>query len=166
MELKIQKMTISHLKDALKIYNYFIENSFSNFEEKKISMINFKNNWKKITSYNLPYLVAIYNNKVVGIAYLNYFREKSGYKYTFENTIYIDINYHKKGFGNQLLRKLISESKKNSNIKKIIAVIGGINSKGSVKIHLKNNFKKIGIMKKIGYKNNQWIDAILMQKNI
>ena len=72
----------------------------------------------------------------------------------------------KKGIGNKLLSKLIVSSKKNKNIKNIVAVIGSIDSKGSLKIHQKNGFKKIGTLKKIGFKNNKWIDSILMQKNI
>ncbi len=70
------------------------------------------------------------------------------------------------GIGKKLLSKLISVSKKNNKIKKIVAVISGINSKGSIKIHQKNNFRKIGTLKKIGFKNNRWIDCIIMQKDL
>ena len=58
-------------------YNYYIINSYSNFEEKKINFKNFCKNYEKITLSGLPYLVALKNKKVVGIAYLNNFREKS-----------------------------------------------------------------------------------------
>ena len=42
-----------------------------------------------IIKNGLPYLVALDSEKVVGIAYLNKFREKSGYRFAFENTIYV-----------------------------------------------------------------------------
>jgi phosphinothricin acetyltransferase len=76
------------------------------------------------------------------------------------------IDYVKEGVGSKLMKELINVSKKNKNIKKIVAVIGGIDSKGSLRIHQKFGFKKSGVLKKIGFKNNKWIDAILMQKNI
>ena len=166
MNIKITNILNEHLKEAHKIYNYYIKNSYSNFEEKSLSFKDFYENYKSINKNRLPYLVALYEKKVVGIAYLNYFREKSGYKYSFENTIYIHNNYIKKGIGNKLLSKLITISNKIKKIKKIVAVIGSIDSKGSISIHKKNGFKEVGTLKKIGFKNKKWIDAILMQKDI
>ncbi len=166
MNLVITQILKKHLKDAHKIYNYYIENSYSNFEEKKISFKDFILNYKKITKQKLPYLVAIFDKKVVGIAYINKFRDKSGYKFAFENTIYINNKYVKKGIGLKLLKKLILVSKKNKNIKKIVAVIAGIDSSGSIKIHKKTGFKKCGLLKKIGFKNGKWIDSIIMQKDL
>ena len=166
MKLKITNILDKHLGMAQEIYNYYIENSYSNFEEKKITYNKFYKNYKYVTLNKLPYLVALDSNKVVGIAYLNKFREKSGYRFSFENTIYVHHNYIKQGIGNKLLDKLIFVSKKNKNIKIIVAVIGSIDNKGSIKIHKKNGFVKKGILKKIGFKNDKWIDAIIMQKNI
>tara|TARA_B100001173_G_C15717953_1_gene433105 strand:+ start:98 stop:598 length:501 start_codon:yes stop_codon:yes gene_type:complete len=166
MNLKITSLVEKNLEDAHKIYNYYITNSYANFEEKKISFVNFKRNYKNIIQNNLPYLTAIINDKVVGIAYLNKFREKSGYRFAFENTIYVHHDYLKQGIGLELLTKLISFSKKNKNIKKIIAVIGSIDSKGSIRIHEKLGFKKSGLLKKIGFKKRKWIDSIIMQKDL
>jgi len=166
MKLKITKILRKHLKDAHKIYNYYIDHSYSNFEEKKINFEDFYKNYKNITYNKLPYLVALYNGKVVGIAYLNKFREKSGYRFTFEDTIYIHNEYVKKGIGKKLLKELIILSKKYTYIKKLVAVIGSIDSKGSINIHEKLGFKKSGILKKIGFKNGKWIDSILLQKDL
>ena len=134
MKLIIKKISKEHLREAHEIYNYYIINSYSNFEEKKISFKIFYKNYKNIRNYNLPYLVALEREKVIGIAYLNKFREKSGYKFVFENTIYIHNEYTKRGIGSKLLNKLIIVSKENKNIKKIVAVIAGIGSKGSLKM--------------------------------
>ena len=87
MKLRIEKISKNYLRDALKIYNYYIINSYSNFEEKKLTFNQFYINYKNIIKNKLPYLVALSKNKVVGLAYLNRFREKSGYRFTFENTI-------------------------------------------------------------------------------
>jgi phosphinothricin acetyltransferase len=56
------------------------------------------------------------------------------------------------------LRELLYVSKKNKNIKLIIAVIGSIDSKGSLRLHEKLGFKKKGVLKKIGFKKNKWIE--------
>ena len=166
MEIIIQQISRDHLKEAHKIYNYYIKNSYSNFEEKKISFKDFIMNYKNINSKKLPYLVALKNKNVVGIAYLSKFREKSGYRYAFENTIYVHNKYLRQGIGYKLLKELITLSKKIKKIKIIVAVIAGIDSEGSIKIHKNLGFKNSGILKKIGFKNDKWIDSILMQKNL
>ena len=166
MKLRIVKISKQYLKDAHKIYNYYIINSYSNFEEEKISFNQFYKNYSNIANNRLPYLVALREKKVVGLAYLNKFREKSGYRFAFENTIYIHKEYTRQGIGYKLLKELINVSKNNRNIKLIVAVIGSIDSKGSIKLHEKLGFKKKGVLKKIGFKKNKWIDCIFLQKNL
>ena len=166
MEITIKQISKKYLKDAHKIYNYYIVNSYSNFEEKKVTFNQFNNNYKNITKNKLPYLIALSEKKVVGLAYLNRFREKSGYRFSFENTIYVHDKHIRQGIGYKLLKELLNVSKNNKNIKLIVAVIGSIDSKGSLKLHKKLGFKKTGVLKKIGFKNNKWIDSILLQKNL
>ena len=166
MKLTIKKISEQYLRDAHKIYNYYIINSYSNFEEKKLTFNQFNNNYKNIIKNKLPYLVALSENKVVGLAYLNRFREKSGYRFAFENTIYVHDAHTRQGIGYKLLKELLNYSKKNKNIKFIIAVIGSSDSKGSLILHEKLGFKKTGVLKKIGFKNNKWIDSIFLQKNL
>ena len=93
MRLRIEIISEKDLRSAHKIYNYYITNSYANFEEKKITFKDFYKNYKDIINKKLPYLVALYDKKVVGIAYVNQFRDKSGYRFTFENTIYIHNLY-------------------------------------------------------------------------
>ena len=166
MNLTFEKISEKYLRDAHKIYNYYIVNSYSNFEEKKITFNQFHDNYKSIITNKLPYLVALSEKKVIGLAYLNRFRAKSGYRYTFENTIYVHDQHTRQGIGYKLLKELLNVSKNNKNIKVIVAVIGSINSKGSLKLHRKLGFKKTGVLKKIGFKNNKWIDTIFLQKNL
>ena len=166
MRLLITPLLKKNLKDALKIYNYYIDNSFSNFEEKKVNLSDFTKNYRNIKKKKLPYLAATIDENLVGIAYLNKFRDKSGYRFAFENTIYVHDNYLKQGIGFRLLKQLIISSKTNKDIKKIVAVIGSIDSIGSIKVHKKLGFKNCGKLKKIGFKKNRWIDCIIMQKDL
>ena len=166
MEFAIETISEKYLRDAHKLYNYYIVNSYANFEEKKLTFNQFHYNYKNIIKNKLPYLIALSEEKVVGLAYLNKFREKSGYRFAFENTIYVHDKHTRQGIGYKLLKELLYVSKNNKNIKLIIAVIGSIDSKGSLKLHEKLGFKKTGVLKKIGFKNNKWIDSIFLQKNL
>ena len=48
MQLKIETISKKYLRDAQKIYYYYIENSYSNFEEKNLSLNSFFNKNRKI----------------------------------------------------------------------------------------------------------------------
>ena len=150
--------------DVLNIYNKHILNGFANFEENPIDKKDFEKLIAEIDKLNLPFVVSLNDNKVVGFAYLNKYRDKSGYKHAFENSIYIDEKFLGKGIGCKLLNELISYAKENKNIKSIIAVIGSKDSDASICIHKKNNFDIIGTLKNIGFKKNTWLDSIIMQK--
>ena len=160
------KISETNLKKVLKIYNFYILNSFSNFEEKKLSINSFKLLFKKIKLNKLPFIVGIHNKEIVGLAFVNKFREKSGYKYTHEHSIYVDPRFTNNGYGSIILKELIKLCKKNKNIKNLIAVIGGYDNFASIKIHKKFGFKYIGTLSKVGYKKNKWIDSVYMQKKI
>ncbi len=164
--LVFRKFDIQDTEQVLNIYNYYIINSLANFEEKKMTKSNFLIFVNKIINSNLPFIVSELENEIIGFAFLSKFRNKSGYRYTFENSIYVHKNHTGKKIGNKLLSKLIKLSSNNKEIKTIIAVIGGKNAEASIKIHTKNGFEKAGILKKVGFKNNQWVDTIYMQKNI
>ncbi len=162
--IKFRNFKKEDTRKVLKIYNYHIKNGLNNFEEKIFTFDKFLNFSKEILKSKLPFIICERNKEIIGFAYLNQFRNKSGYKYSFENTIYIDIKFVGMGYGNELLKRLVDFAKTNIKIKTIIAVIGSINSKPSIAIHTKNGFKTIGKLKKIGFKKNKWIDAIYMQK--
>jgi len=166
MKVKTNKFTENEISKALKIYNYFIENSFSNFEEKKLSKKTFNLLLAKIKKNKLPFILAILNNEVIGLAFVNKFREKSGYRYSYEHSIYVDPNFINNGYGNKILKELIKICRKVRKIKNLIAVIGGKNNFASVEIHKKNGFNYIGTIKNAGFKKNKWIDSIYMQKRL
>ena len=87
MKVKKNNFTENEISKALKIYNYFIENSFSNFEEKKLSKSRFNLLITKIKKNRLPFILAIKDKEVIGLAFVNKFREKSGYRFSYEHSI-------------------------------------------------------------------------------
>ncbi len=166
MRVKKNNFTENEISKALKIYNYFIENSFSNFEEKKLSKLRFNLLLKKIKKNKLPFILAIEENEVIGLAFVNKFREKSGYRFSYEHSIYVDPDLINNGYGNKILKELVKICKKISKIKNLIAVIGGKNNFASIKIHKNNGFQYVGTIKKAGFKKNKWVDSIYMQKRL
>ena len=166
MEIISKRISKQDFIRSLDIYNYFVLKSLSNFEEKKLSINYFYSLYKKIKLNKLPFIIAKNKEDLIGIAFVNKFREKSGYRFTYEHSIYVNPSYMNRGYGSLIMNELIKECKKNSNIKNLIAVIGGSNNIASIKMHKKNGFKYVGTLKKIGFKKNKWIDSVYMQKKI
>lgn len=164
MKIIIRNVKKNDFNEVLKIYNYYILNSLANFEDKKLTPIKFYKMINNILLKKLPFLVSEIDGNIVGLAYLSEYRNKSGYKYTYEDSIYVHPNYTGIGIGNNLLKKLIKISKKNKNIKNLIAIIGDSKNISSINIHKKHGFKYIGILKKIGFKNYKWVDSVIMHK--
>ena len=164
IQLTFRALKTSDITSVLEIYNFHINFGFANFDEKPFLYNDFFDLCQNIINAKLPFIVCSIDKKIVGFAYLNNFRNKSGYRYSFENSIYVDNEFTKKGIGSNLLEELIKVSSENSKIKNIIAVIGGKDSEASIRIHKKNGFVIIGTLKKIGFKKKEWLDAIYMQK--
>ena len=162
--MKFRNIQKNDINQVLEIYNFHIKNGLANFEEKLLSNTKFSKIYNKHLNQNLPFIICEKNKKILGFAYLSNFRQKSGYRYTFEDSIYIDNKFIGQGIGSILLNELIKASSNNKDIKTIIAVIGGENVKSSIKIHKKNGFNIVGTLKKVGFKKNQWLDSIYMQK--
>ena len=166
MEIISKRIKKQDIQAGLNIYNYYIINSYANFEEKKLSLNEFLKLFKKIKLHNLPFIIAKYKNEVIGVAFVNQFREKSGYRFTYEHSIYVSPKFTNQGYGSIILKNLIKICKKNIKIKNLIAVIGGSDNKASIIMHEKNGFRYMGTLKKIGYKKTKWIDSVYMQKKI
>ncbi len=156
----------NYLINALELYNFYIINSFSNFEEKKVTIRTFNFLYKNIKLNKLPFLIAVENKEVVGMAYVNKFREKSGYRFTFEHSIYVNPKFTNKGYGSKILKELLNQCKNNKKIKNLIAVIGGSDNTASIKLHKKYGFRYIGTITKAGYKKKKWVDSVYMQKRL
>ena len=166
MRVKKNNFTVNEISKARKIYNYFIEYSFSNFEEKVLSKSAFNLLLNKVKKNKLPFILAIEDIEVIGLAFVNKFRENSGYRFSYEHSIYVDPTFINKGYGNKVLQELLKICKKIAKIKNLIAVIGGKYNFASINIHKKNGFDYIGTIRKAGFKKNRWIDSIYMQKRL
>ena len=116
---------------------------------------------EKIKKY--PWIVYEENGKVLGYAYVGKWKERSAYRHTVEDTIYVKESERGKGIGQKLFEGLMEEVEKDKEVHVIMGVIALPNEK-SVQIHEKNGFKKAAHFTEVGYKNNQWIDVGYWEK--
>lgn len=161
MEIKIRPAVFADLDTILEIINHEILHSTSNydyephdFEEQKIW---FEDKMEK----NLPVIVAEFENMPIGYATYGTFREKIGYQYTVEHSVYVAKEFIGNGVGKLLLGELIQIAKQ-QGVHVMIGTIDAENS-GSIAFHKKFGFEIVGTIREVGYKFDQWLDIVFMQ---
>ena len=90
-----------------------------------------------------PYLVAALEGRVVGYAYAGAYRPRPAYRFTVENSVYLQPAIHRRGIGLQLLQRLIAESE-TRGYRQMIAVIGNSANAGSIGVHSGADFRRSG----------------------
>jgi len=147
----------------LEIYAPFILNSGITQETEVPSVDDFQ---KRITS-NLeerPWLVCEINNEIAGYAYAGKHRDRKGYQWCTEPSVYILEKYYGFGVANALYAALFDILKLQGYVN-AYAVITLPNDR-SIAFHKKFGFEYLTTYKKIGYKLGQWHDVGWMQYEI
>jgi len=110
-----------------------------------------------------PYLVAERNGRLAGYAYAGPYRPRPAYRFSVEDSIYVDPHAQRDGVGRALLNRLIAESEL-CGFRQMIAVIGDSAQIPSIALHRAAGFREIGTIENVGYKFGRWLDSVLMQR--
>jgi phosphinothricin acetyltransferase len=138
------------------IYNYYIEHSTVTFEEEKLSVDAMGERITHIRA-QCPYLVWDEGGVVRGYAYVHPYHTRSAYRFTCEDTVYVQQGYERQGIGRALMEALLGATKK-QGFHAVIACITMPNQ-GSVGLHEDLGFAPLGIFREVGYKNSQWLNV-------
>ena len=110
-----------------------------------------------------PYLVAAPGDDVLGYAYCSSYRPRSGYRFSVEDSIYMDPGAGRRGVGTQLLSALIDDCAR-QGYRQMVAVIGDSDNQASIALHRKLGFQMTGVLRAVGFKFGRWVDSVLMQR--
>ena len=147
------------------IYAHHVLHGTGTFEVDPPSQEDMRTRRADVLSKGLPYLVAADGEQVLGFAYCNWFKPRPAYKFSAEDSIYISPEAQGKGLGRALLAELSAQAEK-AGVRKLIAVIGDSANTGSIGLHLSVGFHHVGTLKSCGWKFNQWLDVVMMEKTI
>lgn len=160
--IDIKDATIDDVVFIQQIYAHHVATGLGTFEEVAPTLAEMTARFNKITGQNFPFIVAKLDDEVVGYAYAGHFRERSAYRFTVEDSIYIAPAYCGHGVGQILLDELILRCR-TRGYKQLLAVIGDSNNHGSINLHQKCGFTLTGVMKDVGYKFERFVDVVIMQ---
>lgn len=158
----ITSYTVNDAQDILAIINYNIVNTVSIYDYQPRSLQQQIASFDEIIFKGFPVIVAKIGSKAIGFGYYNSFRYRDAYQFTVEHSVYVHQDFQGKKIGYLLLNELMTLAKA-QNIHTMIGVIDSKNQ-SSIDFHKKMGFEVVGTIKQCGFKFNQWLDTVFMQK--
>ena len=100
---------------------------------------------------------------VAGYAYAGAYRTRPAYRWTVEDSVYVDPAASRRGIGRALLDRLIAECAAR-DFRQMIAVIGDSAQTASIELHRAAGFRLVGNIENVGFKFGRWLDSVIMQR--
>jgi L-amino acid N-acyltransferase YncA len=146
-----------------RIYAEAVVHGTASFELEPPSENEMMRRMRALLDGGFPYLAAELDGDVVGYAYAGPYRTRPAYRFTVEDSIYLDPKAQGRGIGRSLLDRLIAEST-NRGFRLMVAVIGDSAQMPSIELHRAAGFTMVGTFANIGFKFDRWLDSVLMQR--
>jgi L-amino acid N-acyltransferase YncA len=144
------------------IYAFHVLHGLASFEEEPPSVEELVRRRGDVLARGLPYLVAERDGEIVGYSYAAPYRTRSAYRFTVEDSVYVDHRQSRTGVGHALLSGLIARCRA-GGWHQMIAVIGDSENAASIVLHERLGFRLTGTLRAVGYKFGRWVDSVLMQ---
>lgn len=158
----VRDATEADMAGVRAIYVEAVLHGLASFEEVPPSLDDMLARRAKVLGQGLPWLVAEMGGRIAGYAYASSYRERSGYRYTIEDSVYVATDMQGRGVGRALLAALLARC----NVgpwRQMIAVIGDSENRGSIALHESLGFRMVGTLQAVGFKLGRWVDSIYMQ---
>src|SRR6476620_6198008 len=160
---EIRSATEADLPFVTGIYTHAVLHGTATFELIPPDLAEMTRRFKALMDGGFPYLAASLDGRVVGYAYAGPYRPRPVYRFTVENSVYLDPSIHRRGIGLKLMQRLITECEARG-YRQMIAVIGDSANAGSIGVHTKTGFTMIGTHPDVGLKFGRWLDTVMMQR--
>lgn len=149
------------VEELCRIYNFYVANTVVTFaledtptEEMAAAIA--------AASEKFPWLVWEEEGRVQGYALASEWKSRCAYRYSVETTIYLNPDAGGRGIGTLLYGELLDQVAAAGHH----SALGGIAlpNPASIALHEKLGFVKVGHLKEVGWKFDQWIDVEYWQK--
>jgi phosphinothricin acetyltransferase len=164
--LSIREATPDDAGDIAAIYGFYVLTTCSSFEETPPGGGEIRTRMSKIAAAGLPWLVMKDPaGRIVGYAYASPFHARSAYRFTVENSVYVDRAHLRRGIGTRLMQHLMTGCEQRGYCE-MIALIGDSANEASIALHTALGFGRVGFLSNVGFKFGRWVDAVLMQRRL
>ena len=162
MSIKIREATLYDAPVIHAIYSKAVLYGTASWELTPPDLDEIRRRMVAILEKGFPYFVATIDGQVVGYTYASSYRSRLGYRFTVENSIYVDPSYQRRGIARKLMQNLIDKCAA-QGFRQMIAVIGDSDNTQSIEFHRSLGFTHAALLKNIGFKFGRWLDSVQMQ---
>jgi len=162
----LREATATDLPEIREIYNYYVLNTVVTFDEKAMTLRAWKAKFAHLTKHGFPIIVAVSpTGQIHGYALVSPWRQKSAFRFTVENSVYVRPASVNRGVGRALMTELITACRERG-YREMIAVIADSGADGSLVLHKQFGFVEVGRMGRVGFKFNRDIGTVTMQLSL
>jgi L-amino acid N-acyltransferase YncA len=161
--VNVRDATAADMPAIQTIYAHQVLCGLATFEEVPPTAEELLSRRESVLSVGLPYLTAELDSQVVGYSYARTYRPRPAYRNTIEDSVYVADGMQGRGVGRALLAALISRCE-TGPWRQMIAVIGDSGNAGSIALHKRLGFRRVGTLEAVGFKLGRRIDTVLMQR--
>jgi L-amino acid N-acyltransferase YncA len=145
------------------IYAHHVLHGTGTFEDVPPSIEDMTQRWEQAQQRGWRWVVATDATGVLGYASYSQFRDRIGYRFCAEDSIYVRDDVRGQGVGKALVTQLIEEATA-AGFRQMVAVIGDSDNVGSIGVHASLGFRHGGLMRAVGLKFGRWLDVVTMQR--
>jgi L-amino acid N-acyltransferase YncA len=138
------------------IYAPHVEASATSFEESAPTATEMATRIERISTTH-PWLVAEWENELLGYAYACQHRQRPAYRWAADVSVYVGEEHCRKGIGKDLYEALLSSLRR----QRFGVACAGITlpNEASVALHERLGFVPVGVFRRIGWKAGAWRDV-------
>lgn len=159
-QVRIRPAVMSDALGICDIYNHYVINDTCTFRE-EVETVAERERWLK--AHESPQTVLVCENSggdLVGWASLSRFKERSAYRYTAEDSIYLHPACRRQGIGSLLFTELMRHAE--ARYRTVIAAISA-DQPASIALHRRYGFQQVAHLREVGFKFGRWLDVVYLQ---
>jgi phosphinothricin acetyltransferase len=164
-DVTIRPATPADIPAITRIYADAVRNGTATFELEPPDKAEMTRRMMALLDGGFPYLAAEIGGTFAGYAYAGFYRTRPAYRFTVEDSIYVDPTAQRRGVGRALLERLIEECERRG-FRQMVAVIGDSAQTASIEMHRALGFRPSGNFENVGYKFGRWLDSVMMQRDL
>jgi len=157
MPLTIRLAADTDAQAIAAIYAPYVENTPVSFEYDPPTPEEMALRIRNVRAAELPWLVATDEGRLVGYAYATRHKERAGYQWCVESSVYVDRSSHRTGIGRALYARLF-EILRELGYQNVYAGTTLPNDQ-TVKFHESFGFAQTARFDSVGFKHGKWHDT-------
>jgi phosphinothricin acetyltransferase len=158
----VRPATLDDAPAIAAIYGHHVVHGSGTFEEAPPSPGDIAARMRSGLDKGFPWRVVEDRGRIVAYAYAGPYHQRSAYRYTAEDSVYVADDERGKGYGRAALAAVIDACEA-MGLHRLVAVIGDSQNEGSIALHRALGFSLCGALPAVGYKAGKWLDVVFMQ---